>query len=48
MVEEVKKETKDKINASGKDMKASELRYLLEGITSTTIKMINLSKYHCI
>ena len=48
MIEEVKKNTKEEINAEDKHMSASELRYLLQGIASTTIKKISLCKYQCI
>ena len=48
MIEEMKNKTKEEIDASGKKMKASELRYLLQGIASTKIKKINLGKYQSI
>ena len=48
MIEEVKKDTKEEIYAYNKNMKASELRYLLQGIASTKIKKIKLCKYQCI
>ena len=44
----MKKKTKEEIDAYNKKMNACEFRYLLQGIASTKIKVIDLSKNQCI